>query len=365
MAQPVKVLNVFMVLDRGGAETFVMNVFRHIDRSKVQFDFLVHGEKTGAYEEEIQCLGGKIFRLPKMVNFFQYKKAVRRFLDEHPEYTIIHSHASELGMYIFKEAKRRKIPYLICHAHSAPKGVGVKTPIRYLFKKRMLRFSNVFFACSKSAGIWQFGKHTEFKIIRNGISVDKFTFDEKVRCEIRNELGIENRLVIGHIGRFEKPKNHKFLIDIFDKISGRADAALLLIGEGTLKPEIEELVREKGIVNKVLFLGSQSNVSKYLNAMDAFVFPSLFEGLGIVLIEAQANGLRCFASDNVPKESVVSDLIKKLSLNLPAIEWAEEILSDDFSIDSRKKYSDQIRKSGYDIKETVEQLQDFYLNCEI
>ena len=362
MSEPIRILNIFMVLDRGGAETFVMNVYRQIDRNKVQFDFLVHGDKVGSYEEEITRLGGRIYRLPEMTKVSAYKHSVKKFFDEHLRYRIIHSHASELGLLIFKEAKKRGIPYRICHAHSAPKGVGIKTPIRYIFKKRMVHYSNVFLACSQSAGIWQFGKKNTFKIIRNGISVNDFTFDGKVRNEIRKELKIENKLVIGHVGRFEKPKNHIFLINIFENVLRYSDAALLLIGDGSLKTEIERIVKDKGIEDKVIFLGAQSQVAPYLSAMDCFVFPSLFEGLGIVLIEAQANGLKCFISDIIPEETNISTLIERLSLSASPNEWAKAIVNNSFSISNRDKFVNQVKASGYDIKETAEQLQDLYLS---
>lgn len=362
MSEPIRILNIFMVLDRGGAETFVMNVYRQIDRTKVQFDFLVHGDKVGSYEEEIIRLGGRIYRLPKMTEVHSYKHSVRNFFDEHPHYKIIHSHASELGLLIFKEAKKRGIPYRICHAHSAPKGIGLKTPIRYLFKKRMAHYSNVFLACSKSAGVWQFGKKKDFMIIKNGIAVNEFVFNEKSRNDIRKELGIENKLVIGHVGRFEKPKNHIFLVNIFENVLKYSDAVLLLIGDGSLKSEIERNVTDKGIVDKVIFLGAQRQVAPYLSAMDCFVFPSLFEGLGIVLIEAQANGLKCFISDTIPEETNISTLTKRLSLCAPPDEWAKAIVNNCFSVSGRDKFANQVIVSGYDIKETVEQLQDLYLS---
>lgn len=363
MSEPIRILNIFMVLDRGGAETFVMNVYRQIDRTKVQFDFLVHGDKVGSYEKEIIRLGGRIYRLPKMTEVNSYKHSVRIFFDEHPHYSIIHSHASELGLLIFKEAQKRGIPYRICHAHSAPKGIGLKSPIRYLFKKRMAHYSNVFLACSQSAGVWQFGKRNEFKIIKNGIFVNDFTFDVKVRNEIRKELKIENKLVIGHVGRFEKPKNHIFLIDIFENILRYSDAVLLLIGDGSLKSEIEGIVIDKGIKDRVFFLGSQRQVAPYLSAMDCFVFPSLFEGLGIVLIEAQANGLRSYVSDRIPPEAIVTDLVTEISLSQSPSQWAETILSNPRKDYIREKYYNKVKYSGYDISNTALYLQDFYLNC--
>lgn len=362
MTEPIRILNIFMVLDRGGAETFVMNVYRNIDRSRVQFDFLVHGDEIGAYEEEIKALGGRIYRLPKMENFFVYKKAIKDFFEEHREYQIIHSHASELGMFVLKEAKRRNIPYRICHAHSAPAGFNYKTPIRNLFKQFTNIYSNVFFACSQKAGEWQFGKKREFTIVKNGIDTLSFAFSKEKREEIRNRLDIGNKLVIGHVGRMEKPKNHKFLIEIFDVISKQTDSVLMLIGDGSLKPEIIDEVKAKRLENKVIFIGTVSNVADYLNAMDVFVFPSLFEGLGIVLIEAQTSGLKCFASDRVPEEAGVTDLMKYISLNDLPEKWAQNIIDEAYAHE-RGKYVQAVQSSGYDITDTANYLQSFYQKC--
>lgn len=363
MDEPIRVLNIFMKLDRGGAETFVMNVYRHIDRTKVQFDFLVHGDKVGAYEEEIQKLGGRIYRLPLMTDFFAYKKAIKQFFDNYPNYKIIHSHASELGLFIFREAKKRGIPYRICHAHSAPQGVSVKTPLRYMFKKGMTGVSNEFFACSDKAGIWQYGKHCRFTVVKNGISVKDFAFDNTIREEVREQLGIQNKLVIGHVGRFETPKNHSFIIDVFEQVSGKIDAVLLLVGDGSLRSEIEKKVRDKGLTDKVIFLGSQQNVSKYLNAMDIFMFPSFFEGLGIVLIESQANGLRSYVSDRIPPEAIVTDLVTKIPLSQSPSKWAEKVISNLNQTCNRENYAMTVKDSGFDIEEVAAFFEKYFLNC--
>lgn len=361
MSEPIRILNIFMVLDRGGAETFVMNVYRQIDRNKVQFDFLVHGDKVGAYEEEIQNMGGKIYRLPSINNFFSYKKAIKCFFDEHPDYKVIHSHASELGWFIFREANKRNIPYRICHAHNAPKGITLKSPFRFIFKIGMKKHSNVYLACSNKAGIWQFGRKSNFKVINNGIFVNDFKFNEELRESVRSELGISDKFVVGHVGRFERQKNHNYLIEIFDCIANRQDAVLLLIGEGSLRLEIEQLVKKKGLLERVFFLGSQQNVSKYLCAMDVFVFPSLFEGLPVTLIEAQANGLACYISDSISTEVRITDLIICCPISSSAEDWADKITKTIRRNCNRLVYSDLIKASGYGIEETVDQLQEFYL----
>lgn len=366
MDKPYRILNIFMELDRGGAETFVMNIYRNIDRSKIQFDFLVHGEKIGAYEEEIEALGGRIFRLPKMslLSLAKYNHSLDEFFSAHKEYKVIHSHASELGCFIFRKAKQYSVPFRVCHAHSAPNSFNLKTPVRFVFKKYMDQFSNSRFACSNIAGVWQYGKKTKFEVINNGIETTKYTFNADIRDNMRRKHNItDGQFVVGHIGRFEYPKNHRFIVEVFEQIKlKKNNAVLLLIGIGSLKEEIKALVDEKGLTDSVLFIGAINNVPDYLQMMDVFVFPSLFEGLGIVLIEAQASGLNCIASSTVPQEANVTEFVTNLDLSISAEKWADVVLSQT-AVSERAAYSVKVANAGYDILQSALRLQDFYLNC--
>ncbi|MBQ7134371.1 MAG: glycosyltransferase family 1 protein [Ruminococcus sp.] len=368
MNKSYRILNIFMELDRGGAETFVMNIYRNIDRKKIQFDFLVHGEKRGAYEDEIEAMGGRIFRLPKMslLSLNKYNRAIDVFFTTHNEYKVVHSHASELGCFIFKKAKQYNIPFRVCHAHSAPNGLNIKTPVRYMFKKYIDCFSNARFSCSEAAGVWQYGENAEFEVINNGIETKKYTFNEDTRLDMRRQCDIDDsQLVVGHIGRFETPKNHKFILEIFEQIKlKKREAKLLFIGIGSLKEEIKSLVIEKGLEDSVLFVGAINNVPDYLQMMDVFVFPSLFEGLGIALIEAQASGLKCIASSTVPREANVTELVTNLDLTLSAEKWADTVISQTEVLD-RTVYSAKVADAGYDILESALRLQDFYLKCYV
>ena len=215
-------------------------------------------------------------------------------------------------------------------------------------------------ACSKYAGEWMFGKNSEFKVINNAIDLSKFRFDQTVRDCIRNELGINDKFVVGHIGRFCYQKNQGFLIDIFNEITKTADAVLLLIGSGETKSNIEERVKSLGLVDRVIFAGNKSNANEYYQAMDTFVFPSRYEGLGMVAIEAQTSGLPVICSTQVPAEVAITDLVKFCPLSASAADWAEFILGH--RVSERKDTTDEIRNSGYDIATEAKKLEEFYLN---
>ncbi len=362
MSIPIRVLNIFQVLDRGGAETLVMNIYRKINRDKIQFDFLVHGEKKGAYEEEIKALGGRIFRMPeiKLKNLWTYNKQLKQFFTDHREYSIVHAHNSELGLFALRQAKIAEVPCRICHAHSVPRGIGLNVLLRFIFKKLTLRYINKGFSCSKDAGIWQFGKNTEFQVITNGIDTEKFQFSEDVRLRMRKELRVENNFVLGHVGRFEKAKNHRFLIEIFEKVvKKRSEAVLILIGNGSLLEEIESVVIRKKLNNKVKFLGTKDNIADYMQAFDLFLFPSNYEGLGIVAIESQATGLPCLCSDKVPQDVALTEKCAFLKLN--AIdEWVNNIVQ--IKATSRMNSNVLVKNAGYDIISTVSHLEKFYLS---
>lgn len=365
MANPIRVLNLFAVLDRGGAETFVMNVYRNIDREKVQFDFLVHGDKIGEYEEEITALGGKIYRMPRISvkNFFQYKKQLKDFFEKHKEYEIVHSHISELGWPAFSVASKMGVPCLICHAHGYAKGFRIKDIIKFPFMKGILKYSTDRFACSDLAGQWQYGKHLDYVVINNGIDTEQFKFDSSVRDEYRKQLGVENEMIIGHVGRFDDNKNQQFLVEIIEYLHKKNNnIKLCLVGDGKTKHEIENLVEAKGLKNAVSFLGVRDDVDKLMQMFDVFAFPSVFEGLGIVAVEAQCASLPCVISDGIPNEAIITENVFAVPLSEGAPKWAEEILKIDCS--SRQQDAEAskeaVLKAGYDIKLTAKKLQDFY-----
>ena len=363
---PIRVLNLFTVMDRGGAETMVMNYYRHIDRTKVQFDFLVHREQRGAYDDEIEALGGRIYRMYPIYpqNFARYKRDIRVFFKAHPEYRIIHSHMSELGCFAFKEAAKQGVPVRICHAHNAPHGFDIKMIMRDYFKKRMMPYLTHLFMCGVESGRWLYGKENEnrFIMLNNAIDASAYTYNPAKRTEMRLQIELTDELAVGHVGRFNQQKNHPFLLEIFAALLKKEpNAVLLLVGGGTDMQRIQAKAQTLGIAEKVRFLGVRSDVADVMQAMDVFVFPSLYEGLGIALIEAQAAGLPCVVSDTIPHEAYLTDLVDSESLSAPAEKWAEKILAKQAI--PRTDRRTEIAAHGFDITTEAVKLQEFYINA--
>lgn len=363
--QPIRVLNMFTIMDRGGAETMVMNYYRHIDRTRVQFDFLVHREQRGAYDDEIERMGGRIYRMCPVYpqNFSRYKRDLRTFFRTHPEYKIIHSHMSELGYFAFREAERQGVPVRICHAHNAPHGFDAKMIIRTYFKKRMMPYLTHLFMCGEESGKWLYGEKNKsrFIMLNNAIDAAVYSFDASKREEMRHQLSLTGELVIGHVGRFNPQKNHAFLLDIFAALLKKEpNAALLLVGGGADMPKIQAKARELGIAEHVRFLGVRSDVADLMQAMDVFVFPSLYEGLPVTMVEAQASGLPCIISDKVPPECILTDgLVNIMPLSASPEAWAEKILA--MRAVPRTDRHEKIAAHGFDISTEAVKLQEFYI----
>lgn len=371
MSGPVRVLNLFTIMNRGGAETMVMNHYRKIDKSKVQFDFLVHRQERGAYDDEIEAMGGRIYRMCPIhpQNFGKYKKMLRVFFDEHPEYKILHSHMSELGCFAFEEAERRGIKVKICHAHNAPvKGSmtlkeRAQLIFRDYFKKRMFPFSDYLFVCGKEAGNWLYGEENSdrFIMMSNAVDADKFRFSAEHRKEIRQSLNLNNKFVIVNVGRFNPQKNHTFVLDVFSAIKNKVpNSMLLLVGNGELESDIKDKVASLGLTNDVLFLGLRDDIHKLLSASDVFLFPSLYEGLPVTMVEAQASGIKCFISDAVPSQCILGDDVTVLKLRDSAESWSQHIIGLADGYDRADRY-DNIAKAGFDIRASAGWLENFYL----
>ena len=370
--KPIRILLLFTVMDRGGAETMVMNYYRHIDRQQIQFDFMVHRERRGAYDDEIESMGGRIYRMPPIYpqNFIRYKRMLKEFFDEHDEYQIIHSHMSELGYFAFEEAKRHGVPVRICHAHNAPDFKHenliqyIKLIPRYYFIRRIRHLTTDFFVCSNIAGVWLYGKErqNEFVFMRNAIETEKFLYNVDEANAIRQELGILNQRLICHVGRFNRQKNHSFLIDIFKEIHEiDVDSILLLIGDGDLRKEIEDKVNRLNLQDNVKFLGVRDDVPQLLKASNVLLFPSYYEGLSVVLVEAQATGIRCVVTNSLAKETVICEnQMILVPLQKSAKEWADIVLNE--KSDNREHAVDIMKEKGWDVSVNAKWLQDYYLN---
>ena len=340
----------------------LMNYYRHIDRDKVQFDFLVHRQERAAFDDEIESLGGRTYRLPRLVPWSKsYLSALNHFFDEHPEYKVVHVHQDCLSSVILKVAAQHNVSVRIAHSHSANQDKNLKYPIKLWYKRAIPKYATNLFACGKDAGDWMFGG-ASYQIINNAIDVAAYAYNSTKRQEMRRQFGLEDEFTIGHVGRFSQPKNHPFLIEVFAALLRKEpNAVLLLVGGGEDMTKIQAKAQTLGVAERVRFLGIRSDVADLMQTMDVFVFPSLYEGLGIVLIEAQAAGLPCVVSDTIPQEAYLTDLVTTEKLSSSPEKWAEKILEKrDFPRTDRRS---EIAAHGFDITTEAVKLQEFYINA--
>ena len=357
----VRVLQIVTYMGRGGLETMLMNYYRHINRDKVQFDFLVHRDFEADYDQEINRLGGKIYHISRLNPCSPfYREKLKKFLKTHQEYKIVHVHQDCLSSVALQCAKECGIPVRIAHSHNSNQNKNIKFLIKKYYMKKIPLYATHLFACGEKAGDWMFSGE-KYEIIHNAIDVKKYTYSREKARVIREKMHLENNVVIGHVGRFDLQKNHVFLLDIFTEcIKAIPNAKLLLVGDGEERKDIEARARELGINNNVIFTGVRSDVEDLFQVMDIFVFPSLYEGLPVTMIEAQAAGLPCVISDEVPNECIVtSGLVTPMKLSESPHNWAEQIVKS-IKI-QRKNHLEEIQNSGYDIATEVGKLEKFYL----
>lgn len=366
MSNPLRILHAVVNMNRGGAETLIMNLYRNIDRSKVQFDFLTC--KEGMFDSEIIQLGGKVHRIPYVtdVGHFGYIKALNHFFSSHSEYRIVHSHMNQMSGFVLRAAKKAGVPVRIVHSHNTSSEGGFLARTYKSYAGNFISTcSTHLLACSSDAAKWLFADNANKSVIlKNGIECDKFSFSQNVREQIREEFNLaSDQLVIGHVGRFTKQKNHSFLIDIFAQLTKvQRRVVLMLVGDGPLRKEMEQRVEELGLVHHVKFLGIRSDIERLLQSFDVLAFPSFHEGLPLALIEAQRAGLPCVISDTISKEvDMGAGLVKYVCINNLG-HWVNTILDITTSWNvNRAISSERFVKNGYDIKNTAEWTQDFYL----
>lgn len=359
---PIRVLHVVTYMGRGGLETMLMNYYRCIDRDRVQFDFLVHREFTADYDEEILALGGKIFRLPRLNPFSRtYLAQLDDFFHQHKEYKIVHSHLDCMAGIPLKYAKRNGVSVRIAHAHNSNQNKDMKYLLKLLYKRKIPNYSSHLFACSAMAGNWMFGGEA-FSVLPNAIDARQYEYDEAVREKVRNAFEVApDTVVVGHVGRFSEQKNHSFLIDIFAEVAKlHPNSRLLLVGDGELRQGITEKCEKMGLSDLVIFAGLREDVPELLQAMDVFVLPSHYEGMPLVLIEAQASGLPSIRSDKVPAEcEKTHGLVKEVKLSDSALQWAHQAL--DVRKIPRRSTFEEIQAAGFDIYDNARKLEQFYL----
>ena len=324
---PIRVLQIIGSMNLGGAENFLMNVYRKIDRTKVQFDFVVH--KQGVFDDEIKKLGGEIYYIKPLqkVGPIKYKKELKGIFDS-KKYRIVHSQIDQVSGFILKVAYQCGIPVRIAHSHSSKNSNSFVGKIyKSYLQKKINKYSTKRYACSDKAGKWLY-KRADFEVINNGIDINKFVFNANERKKMRKQYNIDDStLVIGHVGRFMDAKNHEYLIDIFNDYNKNvnANSALLLIGSGELKEKIILKVNKLNLNKNVIFLEGLTDVYRYYNMMDIFVFPSIYEGLPLTLIEAQVNGLKCLISKNVTSQCQITNKCEFLDINQSSQIWANKI----------------------------------------
>ena len=364
MSNPIRVLQVVTVMNMGGIENLLMNLYRNIDRDKIQFDFVVHESKKGFFDDEIINLGGRIYHAPKykIYNAAAYKKWWNNFFKSHNEYKTIHSHTYTIASIHNKIAKRFGLT-TICHSHTTHCVTGIKGMLKKRLQKTSGDYADYKMACSKEAAEWIFPNDNvnDIIILKNGIDLDKFKYNQGARDRIRKEYGLEDNFIIGHIGSFRTPKNHKFIIEVFaDFVKQNPDARLLLLGDGELRNEIADLADELNVSDKVIMTGIVNNTSEYLLAMDCFLFPSLYEGLGIVAIEAESIGMPCFINKTLSKELYINENVYGVSLEKSASEWANFIAKNCKNRVPEEIAKANVAKAGYDINESVAYLSKLY-----
>lgn len=363
--EPIRIAQIVGKWLGGGVEAVVMNYYRHLDHNKIQFDFICDDDSTNIPYDEIEKLGGKVILIPPYQKVFKYQKELRRVLRE-GNYKIVHSHINTLSVFPLYAAKKVGVPVRIAHSHSTTnKKEWKKNLLKQVLRPFSKKYATNYMCCSELAGRWLFGDkaYDEGKVylLNNAIDLDKFKYDKKIRDKKRKELGIkEDTIVIGHIGRFVAQKNHIFLIDIFNQFHKKEkNSILLLAGQGPLQEEIKNKVRELGLDDSVRFLGQRNDANELYQVFDVFLLPSLYEGLPVVGVEAQASGLLCFFSDDMTKETKVLDSTVFMSSSNTDDEWATSIL-DNYINFRRKDTTSDITKSNFNIKYETNKLKNKY-----
>lgn len=340
-------------MNAGGAETFLMKIYRNIDKSKYQMDFVVSYSGKNFYEDEIKKMGGKIFYVPpKSKNFIKSFFGIKKIVKDNNYIYVIRVNEHSLSTIDLLAARFGGAKKIIMRSSNANSGSSFKVFLHKIFRPLAIVVPNIKIAPSTEAAKYTFGKKQVEKqkviILKNGLDIEQFTFDSEVRNKIRDDLKLNDKFVVGHIGRFNEQKNHLKLIEIFNELHKKnSKSILVLVGKGTLEEQIKSKVKQFGLEHCVLFLGEKSNVSQLLFAFDVLVFPSIYEGMPNVIIESQTTGLKCIVSDSITKEANVNGLVEFLSLSAPIEEWCNEILKNN-SI-NRTKSASQMKDCGYDI----------------
>lgn len=363
----IRVLHSVSNMDRAGIETMLMNYYRHMDRSRVQFDFLCNKKKPGDYDGEIRAMGGRIFRSPGLnpLRYPQYLRYMQRLFRQYPEYRIVEAHNGAFGVYALYAARRSGVPVRIFHAHGAGLTRDKKLPLKLVCRALLPYQLNRRFTCGAAAARCYFGEAAAragaYELIPNAIEPERFAYNGEVRARLRAEHGLTEKHVVGHVGRFAAQKNHRFLLEVFAALAKTDDRAqLVLLGEGELMERVRAQAEALGLAGRVDFLGSVSNTHEWYQAFDCLVLPSLWEGLPVVGVEAQAADLPCVFSGSVTREAALTERARFISLDAPVTAWAEA-LRGALAETGRRDRSRLIAEKRYDIRTEAVRLQELYL----
>ncbi|MDP4118195.1 MAG: glycosyltransferase family 1 protein [Bacillota bacterium] len=357
----IRVLHSVSNMHRAGIETMLMNYYRRMDRSRIQFDFLCNKPDYGAYEPEIEELGGHIYRAPGLnpLKIFKYGRFMKNLIEKNPDIRILHAHNESMAAYALISARHCGVPIRIFHSHNTRTERDYKWPLKMVCKQLLPFGYTKRFACGEAAARYFFGKKPAY-ILHNAIEIDKFAFSEEKRNKIREEYNLTDSFVIGHVGRFNYQKNHAFLIDVFAGVIKECpNARLVLIGNGELEEKIKIQAGKLGIEDKILFPGSIANVDQWYSAMDVFALPSRYEGLPVVGVEAQASGVKCLFSDKISDEVQVTETTEMIPLNKNI--WIKKIV-DCAGCPRCFGAEQEIRDAGYDIDIEADKLSEYYLS---
>lgn len=364
MLKPIRILHMIGSLEIGGSQAMVLNLYKSIDRNKVQFDFIIDHPEQRALVSEVKELGAIVYKMPTFTgkNIVEVCKAWSSFFKLHPEYKILHSHVRSYASIYLPIAHKYNIKTII-HSHSTSNGSGISAYIKAIMQYPLRFQADYYFGCSKEAGEWLFGKKVvasnKYHMLQNSIDLEKYKINRVIREKYRLELGLDNRRTFIHVGRFHPAKNHIFLLDMFAEwLKKNQDDILLIIGDGDLRLSIERKIKLLKIVDSVKMLGIRKDVPNLLQAADCFLFPSKWEGLPVTIVEAQAAGLPSLISANVTNDVFISQLAIKLPIDNGIKCWIEKMSELDYR---RVDVTDDIKRAGFDIVSTVEWLTDSYM----
>lgn len=368
--EPIRILQIVGIVAGGGVESVVMNYYEHIDRMKVQFDFVVHNDNTIDITDKVKSMGGKVYKVtPYYKNPIAFMRDIYQII-KHNNYQIIHSNMNTLSALSLFAAYMADVPVRILHNHSiSVPGEWKRNLMKYILRPFAKLFANQYWACGKLAGIWLYGENSvnigKVQIINNAINLAKFEFNEDKRLYFRRQFNIDhNDFVIGHVGRFVYVKNHEFLIDVFYKFHQiHENSKLLLIGDGPLKKDIERKVISLGISDSVIFGGMRNNVFDLYSVMDVLLLPSFSEGFPVVGLEAQANGLPIIVSNVVTKELFITNVISSEMLSSSVETWLMDLETVYHRKDeSRDNTREAMNSAGFDIQKESVKLVNMYKN---